>query len=58
MMPMENDEFKIPEKYRNMSVAQLEREEKKLLEQIKSTPRDIQHKKKVTEGRREVTFFI
>ena len=31
MMAMENDEFRIPEQYRKMSVAQLDKEEKKLL---------------------------
>ena len=34
MMAMENDEFRIPEQYRKMSVAQLDKEAKKLLEQI------------------------
>ena len=55
---MENDEFKIPEQYRKMSVAQLDKEAKKLLEQIKSTPRNIQSKKKAAQGRKEVSFRI
>ena len=46
MMVMENDEFRIPEHYREMSVAQLDKESQKLLEQIKSAPRNIQRKKK------------
>ncbi len=58
MMVMENDEFRIPEQYRKMSVAQLDKEAKKLLEQIKSTPRSIQCKKKATQGKKEVTFRV
>ena len=58
MMAMENDEFRIPEQYRKMSVAQLDKEAKKLLEHIKSTPRNIQRKKKATQGRKEVSFRI
>ena len=58
MMAMENDEFRIPEQYRKMSVAQLDKEAKKLLEQIKSTPRNIQRKKKATQGRKEVSLRI
>ena len=54
MMVMENDEFKIPEQYRKMSVAQLDKEAKNLLEQIKSTPRNIQSKKKAAPGKKEV----
>lgn len=55
---MENDEFRIPEQYREMSVAQLDKESQKLLEQIKSAPRNIQRKKKATQGRKEVSFRI
>lgn len=55
---MENDEFKIPEQYRKMSVAQLDKEAKNLLEQIKSTPRNIQSKKKAAQGQKEVSFRI
>ena len=58
MMAMENDEFRIPEQYRKMSVAQLDKEAKKLLEQIKSTPRNIQSKKKAAQGQKEVSFRI
>lgn len=57
-MIMENDEFRIPEQYRKMSVAQLDKEANKLLKQIKSTPRNIQRKKKAAQGRKEVTFHI
>lgn len=57
-MVMENDEFRIPEQYRRMSVAQLDKEAKILLEQIKSTPRTIQRKKKAAQGRKEVLFHI
>lgn len=58
MMVMENDEFRIPEQYRRMSVAQLDKEAKILLEQIKSAPRTIQRKKKAAQGRKEVSFRI
>ena len=58
MMVMENDEFRIPEQYRRMYVAQLDKEAKILLEQIKSTPRTIQRKKKAAQGRKEVSFRI
>lgn len=55
---MENDEFVIPEQYRKMSVAELEAEAKKVLEQINSKPREIIRKKKAAPGRKEVKFNI
>lgn len=55
---MENDEFRIPEQYRKMSVAQLDKEAEIILEQIKNAPRNIQHKKKATQGQKEVSFYI
>ncbi len=58
MMVMENDEFRIPEQYRKMSVAQLDKEAEIILEQIKNAPRNIQHKKKATQGQKEVSFYI
>ena len=36
-MVMENDEFRIPEQYRKMPVAQLDKEAMKLLEQMALT---------------------
>lgn len=57
-MVMENDEFVIPEQYRKMSVAELEAEAKKVLEQINSKPREIIRKKKAAPGRKEVKFNI
>ena len=55
---MENDEFNIPEKYRKMSVAQLDKEAKELLKQIKSSPRNIQRKKKAACGKKEILFRL
>lgn len=55
---MENDEFRIPEKYRKMSVARLDKEAKKILEQINCTPRNIQRKKNAAQGQKEVSFHI
>lgn len=57
MMIMENDEFKIPEQYQKMSVAQLEQEAEKLFAQIKKEPRNIQCKKQAPQGQKEVIFF-
>ncbi len=58
MTAMENDEFRIPEQYRKMSVAQLDQEAKKILEQIKNTPKNVQRKKKAAPGRKEIMFHI
>ena len=58
MLIMENDEFRIPEQYRKMSVAQLDEEAKKLYENIKSTPRIIHEKKKVANGKKDILFHI
>lgn len=58
MVVMEDDRFDIPEQYRKMSVAQLDKEANQLLEQIKKTPKKIKPKKTATNGKREVTFFI
>lgn len=58
MIVMENDEFNIPEKYRKMSVAQLDKEAKELLKQIKSSPRNIQRKKKAACGKKEILFRL
>lgn len=55
---MESDEFRIPEQYRKMSVAQLDKEAEIILEQIKNAPRNIQHKKKAIQGQKEVSFYI
>lgn len=58
MMVMENDEFVIPEQYRKMSVAELEEEAKRVLDQINTRPRNIQHKKKAAPGQKEITFYL
>ena len=57
-MIMENDEFRIPEQYRKMSVTQLDEEATMILKQIKSMPRKIHPKKKASEGRKEIVFHI
>ena len=58
MVVMEDDRFDIPERYRKMSVAQLDKATNQLLEQIEKTPKIIKPKKTATNGKREVTFFI
>ena len=58
MAVMEDDRFDIPEQYRKMSVAQLDKEANLLLEQINKNPKSIKPKKTVTKGKREITFFI
>lgn len=58
MIIMENDEFKIPERYQKMSVTQLDEEARKVMEQIKSMPRDIRSKKKAAKGRKEIKFYV
>lgn len=57
-MIMENDEFNIPKEYLQMSVAQLEERAKKVMEEIDSKPREIRERRKVAEGKREITFYL
>ena len=40
-----------------MSVIQLDEEARKVMEQIKSMPRDIRSKKKADKGRKEIKFY-
>ena len=40
-----------------MSVTQLDDEARKVMEQIKSMPRDIRSKKKAAKGRKERKFY-
>lgn len=58
ILTMENDEFRIPEQYRKMSVTQLDEEARKLYENIKSKPRTIREKKKVAQGKKDILFHI
>lgn len=58
MMVMENDEFKIPEQYRKMSVTQLDNEAEKLLKELKQAEKNIRRKKKASQGQKEITFHI
>lgn len=58
ILTMENDEFRIPEQYRKMSVTQLDDEAKKLYEDIKNKPRNISEKKKVAQGKEDILFHI
>ena len=58
MLTMENDEFRIPEQYKKMSVTQLDDEAKKLYENINNKPRNICEKKKVAQGKKDILFHI
>ena len=58
MLTMENDEFRIPEQYKKMSVTQLDDEAKNLYENIKNKPRNIREKKKVAQGKKDILFHI
>ena len=58
MVVMEDDRFDIPERYRKMSVAQLDKEANQLLEQIEKAPKRIKPKKTAANGKRKVTLFI
>lgn len=55
-MVMENDKLNIPEEYRKMSVAELEREAKKVMEDLAKHPSEIKQKKKAANGKKEVVF--
>lgn len=41
-----------------MSVTQLDDEARKVMEQIKSMPRDIRSKKKDDKGRKKIKFYV
>jgi hypothetical protein len=55
MVAYENDILVIPEKYKKMSVSELEREEKKVLGELLSSERP---KKTVRKNKNNITFMF
>ena len=56
-MIMEDDTLKISEEYLRMSVAELDREAKRVYAEIQKKPRNIKSKKKAV-GKKDVKFFF
>ena len=55
-MMMENDKLNIPEEYRKMSVAELEQEAKRVMEELAKHPQERKEKKKAANGKKEIVF--
>ena len=49
--------LKLQKEISKMSGTQLDDEARKVMEQIKSMPRDIRSKKKAAKGRKEIKFY-
>lgn len=49
--------LKLQKEISKMSATQLDDEARKVMEQIKSMPRDIRSKKKAAKGRKEIKFY-
>lgn len=55
MMAYENDTLIIPEKYKKMSVSELEKEKARLLQEINGLERT---RKVIRENKKRIAFFI